>query len=111
LNRKVNEGKPVFLGLGIMYFSPRGERDQMSNPSGGCRLRLFRLEELNRCAVEKKIGAKGRFFIEPHSIWCYSASVAEFWQLAREVPRLKPHRIIFSVRTAALFFMRQSKIE
>jgi hypothetical protein len=71
----------------------------------------FLPEELNRCAVEKKIGAKRRFFIEPHSIWCYSASVAKFWQLAREVPRLKPHRIIFSVRTATLFFMRQSKIE
>jgi len=50
------------------------------------------VEELNRCAVEKKIGAKPRFFIEPRSIWCYSASVAKFWQLAREVPRLKPHR-------------------
>ena len=69
------------------------------------------IEELNRCAVEKLMGAKQGFFIEPHSIWCYSASVASFWQLAREVPRLKPHRMIFSIRTAAQFFMRQSKIE
>jgi len=42
-------------------------------------------EELNRCAVEKKTAAKNRFLIEPHSIWYYSASVAKFWQLTREL--------------------------
>jgi len=47
LNKKVNEAKPMILLLGIMYFLPRGERDHISNPCGGCRVRLFRLVIFN----------------------------------------------------------------
>ena len=42
LDKKVNEAKPVILLLGIVYLLPRGERDHISNPCGGCRVRLFR---------------------------------------------------------------------
>jgi hypothetical protein len=47
-------------------------------PENITRLRRFAIEELNRCAVEKKIGRSTVFSIEPRSIWCYSASVAKF---------------------------------